>query len=285
MKTLLIDAGNSHLKWAILGKSSTEGKNSSELTEQLSMSHQFELPIKVFESIVTENKDCDSVLIVSVLGETFSHAAEKITLKQGMTFVEVTSQKELANIHNGYEDPRKLGADRFVGIIAAYHLQNKHAKQKHACIIIDSGTATTIDAVDESGKHLGGVILSGLNLCSESLLENTKLLSLWGNEEQPYTPQCFSKETTQAIASGCLLGHAGAIERICAIMEQQINKQSSTTTNNKNLTNNHIIKVSKFICGGAAESLLPHMTDTYKLHKNLLMLGLKIIKEESTNNV
>ncbi len=224
MKTLLIDAGNSHLKWAILNDNQVNDEN--VLSEQKSMSHQYELPIEVFEKIVTANKDCNSVIMVSVLGGTFSRAAKKIALEQQMKFVEVTAEKELGNIINGYKDPTKLGADRFVGIISAFHLHNTSTTDKHACIVIDSGTATTIDAVDKNGKHLGGVILPGLHLCSDSLLENTELLGLWGNETHEFVPECFSTETTQAIASGCLLGHAGAIEHICNMMEQNLIKQS-----------------------------------------------------------
>jgi len=274
MKTLLIDAGNSHLKWATLSNKQINLENSGELSKQQSRSQQFELPIEVFEKIVAENQDCNSVLIVSVLGETFSHAAKKIALKHSMEFIEATSQQALGNIKNGYKDPSKLGADRFVGIIAAYHLQNTSSLEKKACIVIDSGTATTIDAVDRDGKHLGGVILPGLYLCSDSLLENTELLGLWGNEDHTFTPQCFSKETTQAIASGCLLGHAGAIEHICNMMEQELIKQSKEAT-----------EVKRVICGGAAKSLLPYMADDYDLQDNLLMLGLKVIMEDASNNV
>jgi len=276
MKTLLIDAGNSHLKWAMLSDDEVSGENT--LTEQISISHQYELPIEIFEKIVTTNNDSHTVLMVSVLGGTFSRAAEKIALAQEMKFIEITSEKELSNIKNGYKNPTKLGADRFVGIISAHHLHNTSTNDKHACIVIDSGTATTIDAVDINGKHLGGVILPGLHLCSESLLENTELLGLWGNETKDFTPECFSTETTQAIASGCLLGHAGAIEHICNMMEQKLIKLSQDT-------NQEGIKVKRVICGGAAESLLPHMQDEYDLQQNLLMFGLKVIKEDLSTNV
>lgn len=278
MKTLLIDAGNSHLKWAILSENQNRLENGRELSKQQSISHKFELPIEVFEKIVTESQDCNSVLIVSVLGETFSSAAKKIARKHSMEFVEVTSQEELGNIKNGYKDPSKLGADRFVGIIAAYHLQNSSSVEKQACIVVDSGTATTIDAVDKNGKHLGGVILPGLYLCSDSLLENTELLGLWGNEDKTFTPQCFAKETTQAIASGCLLGHAGAIEHICNMMEQDLIKETTEVNDTDG-------EVKRVICGGAAESLLPYMANDYDLQDNLLMLGLKVIMEDTTNNV
>ena len=281
MKTLLIDAGNSHLKWAILSGHEISGENA--LSEQISISHQYELPIEVFEKILTANKDSHTVIMVSVLGGTFSRAAKKIALEQQMEFIEVNSEKELSSIKNGYKDPTKLGADRFVGIISAYHLHNTSTKNKYACIVIDSGTATTIDAVDKNGKHLGGVILPGLQLCSDSLLENTELLGLWGNEANEFTPKCFSTETTQAIASGCLLGQAGAIEHICNLMEQELIKQSHDANENKE-NKEEKVEVKRVICGGAAESLLPHMKDEYDLQQNLLMFGLKVIKENLSNN-
>ncbi|WP_299878754.1 type III pantothenate kinase [uncultured Cocleimonas sp.] len=283
MKTLLIDAGNSHLKWATLS-------DENSLSEQTSASHQYELPIEVYEKIVTSNNDSHTVIMVSVLGGTFSRAAEKIALEQQMKFIEVASVNELSNIKNGYADPTKLGTDRFVGIISAYHLHNNSTNGNRACIVVDSGTATTIDAVDKNGQHLGGVILPGLHLCSESLLENTELLGLWGNESHVFTPECFSKETTQAIASGCLLGHAGAIEHICNMMEQQLIKQSQLTSKNDpengiNQNQKDELEIKRVICGGAAESLLPYMESEYDLQPDLLMYGLKVIKEDLARNV
>ncbi|MEB8431278.1 type III pantothenate kinase [Cocleimonas sp. KMM 6892] len=274
MKTLLIDAGNSQLKWAILD-------DDSLLSEQHSQSHQYELPIEVFEKIVSANTDCDSVIMVSVLGGTFSRAANKITLELQMKFIEITSTNKLGKIENGYKDPTKLGADRFVGILSAYYLNNNSESNKTACIVIDSGTATTIDAIDGNGKHLGGVILPGLKLSSESLLQNTELLGLWGNESNEFIPECFSKETTQAIASGCLLGQAGSIEHICNLMEKRIIEQHENSHEKKQEN----VEIKRVICGGAAESLLPYMQGEYDLHQDLLMSGLKVIKEELSNNV
>ncbi len=272
MKTLLIDAGNSQLKWATLN-------DDDVLSEQYALSHQYELPIEIFEKILTSNKDVQAIIMVSVLGSTFSRVAKKIAVAQQIKFIEVTSEKEWNGIKNGYDDPTKLGADRFVGIISAYHLYDSVSNDNNACIVIDSGTATTIDAVDKGGNHLGGVILPGLQLCSESLLENTELLGLWGNESHEFTPKCFSTETTQAIASGCLLGHAGAIEHICNGMEKELLKQSREATKDSNFN------VKRVISGGSAKSVLPYMEGEYDLQPNLLMLGLRLIKEDLLNNV
>lgn len=62
------------------------------------------------------------------------------------------SSKRLASVTNGYDDATKLGMDRWLALVAGYELCKK------ACVVIDLGTAVTVDFVDASGRHLGGYI-------------------------------------------------------------------------------------------------------------------------------
>lgn len=266
MKTLLIDAGNSSLKWALL--------DAEELSEQTSLPYGENSPIDKYEEAIKSSTGViDSLVMVTVLGEKFTYMAEKIATQKKLDFKNIESVKELAGIKNAYKEPHKLGADRFVAMIAAYHLSNIETNQKQACIIIDSGTATTIDAVDHNGQHLGGVILSGLHLCTNSLLDNTEQLPMWNNHTTKVEVSIFSKETTHAIASGCLIGLAGAIDNICLKMEKEV--QSHTNEQNTS--------VVKILSGGASEKLLCHMQPGYHLHENLIIFGLKTITISSAN--
>ena len=268
MKTLLVDAGNSYLKWATL--------DGDALSSQQSIPYEKEAPIDRLRELIGHNREgCDALIMVSVLGDDFCEKSQKIADAKGLKLVIVKSQSQLVGIKSAYKEPRKLGSDRLVAMVAAHQLTIMNSGKPQAFIVIDTGTATTIDAVDESGQHLGGVIMPGLSLCSESLLDNTEQLSLWNNEDTKFIPDCFSKETSSAIASGCLLGLAGGIDSICDKMEKEINKNSGA----------NIVQVKKIICGGAASALLPHMQSTVLWQENLIMLGLKAIKEDAINNV
>ncbi len=255
---LLIDAGNSSLKWTTL-------KKNGSLSRQQTLYYDSS-PILTFKKILKKNCSTnDSVTMVSVLGESFDTEAQEISKFYSLRFNNIVSTQKLGNITNAYKVPHKLGADRFVAMIGAYHLMNQEKKQKKACIIIDSGTATTIDAVDHTGQHMGGLILPGLNLCSSSLLKNTQLLPQWSQKNKKSTPVLFAKNTTDAIYSASIMGLSGAIDTICNNMERAIIKQSNTAS------------VQRIICGGGSQTLLPLLNANYLLQQNLLMHGLNII--------
>ena len=261
MNTLLIDAGNSNIKWSLLDK--------GQLDKMKSRAYNKVRPISVYQEILTQSlKDfkVSEVVIVSVLGDKFIEEAKEYALSSVDNFINVKSEPRLAGVTNSYNDFSKLGADRFVAMIAAHHLDN--SEKKTSTIVVDSGTATTIDAVDMHGQHLGGVILSGLDLCSQSLLENTELLPLFNKERETFEPNIFSSDTTQAISNGSLYGLAGAITHISFLMEKEIMKRDNNAGN-----------INKIITGGAAKKLHPYIDRTFKIHNNLLMMGLKVIAE------
>lgn len=262
MLVLLVDAGNTCLKWSYL-----EG---GEISSQQRIYYQSAKPIEAYKKLlVNQLKSCKKVVMVSVLGDAFNLEAERMTKDYSVVFKNIESRYQLANVKNSYLEPEKLGADRFVSLIAAYHLEGIG---RRPCLIIDSGTATTIDAINSDGEHLGGLILPGLNLCRSSLLDNTKLLPQWNKEGLNKAPTLFAKETTEAITSASFFGLAGAIDSICRRMEKEIvSKQGD-------------FKVGKIISGGNASQLLPYLEDDYQLHDNLIMIGLSVVLKLGEEN-
>ena len=265
--TLLIDCGNTYFKWCFF-----DGKN---LTKLQNLHHADRSEIEAFKELIdSQSSHCDSVVMVSVLGEIFSAGAKLITQDAGLSLLEAHSQENLAGVRNGYQQPEKLGSDRLVAMIGAYELID----DLQACIVIDSGTATTIDAIDETGQHLGGVIFPGLELSLKSLSSNTEQLPELDINELKLDTNGLATDTTQAIASGCLLGLAGGIDGICNKIQRQLEVTSFQPS----------IEVKRIICGGGARALLPHLEHDYVYHENLIMLGLKKIKvttmEAASNN-
>ncbi len=265
--TLLIDCGNTYLKWCVF-----DGEN---LTEQQSLSHEDVSVLEIYKDLLdSQASTCDSIIMVSVLGEVFSAGAQRMTEDAGLSLLVVHSQEKLANVRNAYSEPEKLGSDRLVAMIGAYELVD----DLQACIVIDSGTATTIDAVDETGQHLGGVIFPGLELSLESLSDNTELLPSLDATEHQFEANGLATDTTQAIASGCLLGLASAIDGICNKMQRQLEATSFQPS----------VEVKRILCGGGSKALLPHLENDYDHHEDLIMLGLKKVKinvmETASNN-
>ncbi|MCF6189183.1 MAG: type III pantothenate kinase [Cocleimonas sp.] len=267
-KKLLIDAGNSSLKWALLEVHPPTFTRYS-LSKMQSVVYAEKYPENVFKDILLmqQTSEIDTVVMVSVLGDDFSRSSIDCCAQYSLELTLVKSAAQLAGITVAYSEPQKLGTDRLVAMIAAHHLVNGQA-----CIVVDAGTATTIDAVDTQGQHLGGVILSGLDLCSQSLLKNTELLashssgSLDKNGKQFFEPKLFSSDTKQAINSGSLFGLAGAIDTICFNMEEEIQNKSMDS-----------ITIKKFICGGSANEMIPYLKTDFIFAEDLVMQGLKII--------
>ncbi len=273
-RTLLIDCGNTYLKWCLL-----DGEN---LTEQQSIKHKDASVLEVYKDLLdNQTQQCDSLVIVSVLGEVFIAGAQKLAEDAGLSFIEAHSQQKLGNITNGYHQVGNLGSDRMLAMIGAYQLVNKSGdgsdKNQQACIVIDSGTATTIDAVDKTGQHLGGVIFPGFELSLHSLSANTELLpkldlTTQQNDEY-FEANGLATDTPQAIASGCLLSLASAIDGICNKMQRQLEARSNTKS-----------PVKRVLCGGVAKTILPYLENDYDYRENLIMLGLKKVKETESNN-
>ena len=74
------------------------------------------------------------------------------------TYVQLSTQKNVAGVHNGYADPEKLGVDRWLALLGAIDFAGPGDK-----LIIDAGSAITVDLLTKDGEHLGGAILPGFN--------------------------------------------------------------------------------------------------------------------------
>lgn len=242
---LLIDAGNSRIKWAKCVE--------KQLIEQGAIPHQNDAlsHLLTFLSQYTPQR----LVIVHVLGKTFEAAVKHYTKVHSIPLLMVHSHSYAYGIYTHYLQSRRLGADRFVAMAAAYHLN-----QQSACIVIDCGTAVTVDAINNRGEHIGGMIYPGLHLCGESLTQKAhNLKSVQSSDKSLMTP--CAKETLQAIQSGCYYGLAAAIDGMCQRMEKQLSDN-----------------VQKILCGGDSTliyDLLPQYD--YQLNPDLVIQGLRLI--------
>lgn len=170
-------------------------------------------------------------------------------------------------LDNGYREPSQLGVDRWVGGIGARH----HLPEGHL-LIVTAGTATTIDVVlapdcsdssDSSGdtparsRFAGGMILPGLALMMGSLARNTAQLPAVEIGEA-HAATAWADNTRDAIAAGCLAAQVGAIERAW----DALNRRG---------------RARCLLSGGARQALAGALTLPFERHENLVLLGLSVM--------
>lgn len=115
-------------------------------------------------------------------------------------------------VRPAYEDPARFGVDRYVALLAA---RAKHRNQ--AVIVLDLGTAVTIDAMDRGGRHLGGLILPGLAMLGDVLRARLPQLDSQGEATGSLPEDLLLPVTTEdAVALGTHAFYVGGIEQIVA---------------------------------------------------------------------
>ncbi len=121
------------------------------------------------------------------------------------------------------DEPARVGIDRVLNAVAANVLRRPGA----VAIIVDSGTATTVDFVTEEGAFGGGAILPGLCLAAKALNQYTALLPLVDlSELSEQLPPAVGKNTTEAIRSGLYWGQLGAVRELVQRMWRQVQGHS-----------------------------------------------------------
>ena len=115
---------------------------------------------------------------------------------------------EACGVRNAYDEPQRLGVDRFLAMVAAY------AAGHAPCILAGVGTALTLDALAADGRHLGGLIAPGPQLMQQALVGATVRV----RPERPGEVLDAAANTADAVASGCWQAAAALIERFARRM-------------------------------------------------------------------
>ncbi len=200
MTTLLVDIGNTRVKWALA--------RGSRPTRMGAGVHAGD-PTGMRAVIARAPAGVDRVVAVNVAGPRFERALAVATKTRfGVRPEFVRSSRKAHGVRNGYRDPWRLGADRWVGIIGAREL----ARGK-AVLVANIGTALTLDAVDANGRHLGGAIAPGPAFMVESLLKGTHGIRRRARGDVPNGARLFAGNTASAIAAGARFAAAALIER------------------------------------------------------------------------
>jgi type III pantothenate kinase len=209
VKALLLDIGNSRIKWGVLVDESirqTGHVRQSAIRERGLAALTRRLP-----------HDVDVVLACNVAGTSIeTRLSAVIGLHCDCDVRFARSQAHAYGITNGYRQSRRLGVDRWVAMIGA------RALCETSCIVVDAGTAITIDALDDDGQHLGGQILPGIMLMTEALASSTSdLPKISGRvSAKPGSLDIFSATTSGAISQGVIGAAVGAVERATRVLRE-----------------------------------------------------------------
>jgi len=200
MKTLLVDIGNTRVKWATL-RGDTQGRMQAAAHENSGLA---------LRALVRgAPRDVSRVAVVSVVGEELSRVLDAATRRRfGISPDYVASSRRAHGVTNGYRDTWRLGADRWVSAIGAHALA-----RGRTAVIANVGTALTIDVVTASGRHRGGAIAPGPAAMVESLLSGTVGIRRRADGNRAAVSSLFATDTASALAAGSVFAAASFIDR------------------------------------------------------------------------
>lgn len=241
MTILTIDAGNTRVKWGLFDAA-------GNLLEQGACMH--------VELTSLRLPAANEAMISNVAGNGMETQLKALLNHTKIHWV--VAKASACGVKNSYAKPETLGTDRWAALIAAWHIQ--HA----SCVVVNAGTAVTIDALTSDGEFIGGLILPGLNLMQQSLgLATAQLPTLCAPPMQDLS--IFAGNTADAIHAGALYAVSGAVSQMVQALQLH-GKQVPAV----------------IISGGDADLIKKHLTsDVTKqvlIVDNLVLQGLYLLK-------
>lgn len=249
MVWLLVDIGNTRIKWARL----TDGR----MGKQHAAVHVGWKAEQYARRVIGRQwpKGEGRIVVASVAGREVDSLLTAAARRMGAPAPEfVASERRAAGLTTEYLEPWRLGVDRFVAAIGAHHL----ASGQPVCIV-SVGTAMTLDLVDGSGKHRGGAIVPGPALMVNSLLTHTNGIRRRATGGPSGLTSLFAKTTRTAIGQGALYAAAAVVDR--AIEEARIQLGSRPLV---------------LLTGGGAGTIKPLIRNTLVSLPDLVLHGLAV---------
>ena len=241
---LLIDIGNSRIKWAV----SEQGK----LSSVQALEHgQAGFKGKLSDLWQTIPIVPDKVAISCVSFESVLSEIEVVinALWPNVSIIKAESQADQHGVINSYPVPEKLGVDRWLSLVAA------RAHWQTPVCIADCGSAVTVDVMTGEGRHLGGLICPGITMMKHALAVNTAALKFSNDVCCPG----LANNTEAAIYNGTLFATAGLIK---SVLEQQ--KEP----------------VTLILTGGDAELVASILNHNAVIVQDIVLQGLNIAVEK-----
>ncbi len=244
---LVIDVGNTRLKWAWL--------TSSGLSDQQAVVHRKVKPDTWTAALFAPSQKASRVLVSNVAGEAMRKLLTRLSRQRfGVKPEFITASHHYQQLTNGYLDPDLLGADRWLAILGAW------TRVHTALCVVDAGTAVKVDSVDANGQHLGGLIVPGIHMMREALLKNTTDIAKAAALSTPSMAGILANNTIGAVSRGAVFALAGMADRAAEMIEQGTG-----------------VKPKLFITGGDASMITGTMRLRGEIVPDLVLQGLAVI--------
>jgi len=153
-----------------------------------------------------------------------------------------------------YDNPKEVGADRIANAVAAYDLYGGPS------IVVDFGTANTIEAISEKGEYLGGAIFPGIEISMDALFGRAAALR---RVELVPPKHVIGKSTVESIQSGCVFGYSGQVDALVDRFREELGECTVIST------------------GGLAEPILAYSRTIQHYEPWLTLQGLRIVFERN----
>lgn len=251
---LLLDIGNTRTKWVytnLENSSSISFEENSGAIAHTDIGSHSENSRELIQSSLGNSFSPNHIVCVSVAGPHITEQWQKVchSLWPDSKWIAFESSKSSCGVTNHYELPNSLGADRWAAIIGA---RKNYPNQ--SLLIVNAGTATTIDYVDSQGNFQGGWIIPGLRMMLESLATGTAELPQLNPSAKDSEKLSFGKSTKECITQGCIQSQVGAITRAmkqvapsCQVILSGGNADFLKIQLSEALDNNHALVVDKQI--------------------------------------
>tara|TARA_Y100001934_G_C12273561_1_gene736246 strand:- start:80 stop:829 length:750 start_codon:yes stop_codon:yes gene_type:complete len=237
---LLIDHGNSRIKWAL---SDAGDLSVGEAIDYLGEETDF----SPWEKLNTVQR----ILVSNSAGpQAFAYLTTCCQNQWQLKPESLQAQSAQYGIVNSYIEPETLGADRWLALIAARQIF------KDSLVVIDCGTAVTCDALSGEGVFLGGIISAGPRVSADALIKKAAHLDL---DEMRYRG-AFNTDTTSAISAGSLIFTAGGIEKVLSEFRAKLGDE-----------------LPILMTGGWADTLVPLMDSEAAMYPDLVLQGIQFV--------
>jgi type III pantothenate kinase len=246
---LCLDCGNSRFKWGLAGPHGwvSQGNIPNQEIGTLALRDWQNLPRPM------------RVIGVNVAGEALRVRVEAQLVRWRLSPEWIVAREEACGVFNRYARPSQLGPDRWAALIAVRARVTEELFPS-SCIVVNAGTALTVDALDATGVFRGGIILPGMNMMLQALAENTAALKV-----PPGRYHDFPINTADAL-------YSGAVQALCGAIEQMRQRLDGDET-----------RPRVVVSGGAAAEIAPHLTEPVEVVDNLVLEGVLALAESSAN--
>ena len=254
---LCIDSGNTRLKWGM--------RHGDQWLAQGATTHAQAAQIQLPQVPVR-------IVACNVAGAAGREAVEALAQRLAIVPEWLRPQAAQCGVTNRYEPPSQLGADRWAALIGARTLHQGD------CMVVNCGTATTIDVLDAAGVFRGGLILPGLDLMRSALAD--------GAAELPAARGAYRElptNTFDAIASGAIHATLGAIERMSRRIASTDNAPTAVGTAHAGAAQLVGRQGLRYLCvlsGGAVGAIAPYLELPSRVVDNLVLEGVARIAVE-----